>query len=56
MSVSDCMFSLSGHIVSDRKIVECVEKLIVMCVCVCVWGVGGGGETQEKKKTKERFL
>ena len=36
MSVSDCMFSLSSHIVSDRKTVECVEKLIVMCVCVCV--------------------
>ena len=41
MSVSDCMFSLSGHIVSDRKTVECLEKLIVMCVCV-----GGGGGTQ----------
>ena len=55
MSVSDCMFSLSSHIVSDRKTVECVEKLIVMCVCG--WVGGGGGGTQKKKnKTKERFI
>ena len=56
-SVSDCMFSLSSHIVSDRKTVECLEKLIVMCVWG--WGVGwgGGGGTQKKKnKTKIHII
>ena len=48
MSVSDCMFSVFGHIVSNRKIVECVEKLIVMCVCV--WGGGDSGEGKKLKK------